>query len=178
MCEHNVPDNTAHKPFVRGATTCAVSLWLFCVYRSLLPETIYLSLLVLCDISTHTLDGNLKPAWTQHEYLNSPYTSDVLCILPKAHSRNSDVGYHAMNSNSATYNPGEIYIMHVFREMPWHAVPPSICGKTFQDIFHEYYGPFHGHPRHTMEPNPNIGAVDIGVPWICHDMPWGRHGGP
>ena len=105
--EHNV---TTPPPIRRACATHPYALycrgWL-CLSEPVVrdPPSTSLCCRSMCDRSMRTQDGNVRTVWIQYEYLNCPYTSDVLCFLPEAHPINLDIRQHAMDTNNATPPP-------------------------------------------------------------------------
>ena len=45
--------------------------------------------------------------WSDHDYLNCPYISDVLWFIPEAPPRNLDIRQHAENTSNVTTPPSD-----------------------------------------------------------------------
>ena len=73
-----------------------------CVHRSLrsVIHYLYLCMLLLCDRSTLTVDGNVRIVWIKYQYLNCINISDVWCFFPETHPRKLliDIRQHADNN--------------------------------------------------------------------------------
>ena len=104
----------AHKhqqatPCVCDTPNCAVLLlWLkwLCSSEPVRPVIHHLHLclllLLLCDRSTLTVDGNVRIVWIKYQYLNCINIHDVLCFFPETHHTNLDIRQHAQNTNITT----------------------------------------------------------------------------